>query len=111
MKMRSESDKSIEELELSKKVAEDELLSQQEVVKDAIWKLKEAMSLVQQQHSSSTETSKEILKSKKVKLGVREEELNDIKVKNPNPKQEAQMKENMKGRSIKSKQSGARPGS
>ena len=65
---------------------EDEFSSQQEVAKETIRKLEEALSLQQQQHSSSTETSNEILKSKNVKLGVREEELNDIKVKNPNPK-------------------------
>merc|ERR1712008_209523 len=58
MRMKNENDKSIDDLELSKKVAEDELLSQEEVAKEAIWKLEEAMLLQQQQHSSSTETSK-----------------------------------------------------
>ena len=74
-----ENDKSIEDLELSTKVAEDKFLSQQEVAKETIRKLEEAVSFVQQQHLSSTETSKEILKSIEVKLSVSEEELNNIK--------------------------------
>merc|ERR1712238_121461 len=63
------------------KVAEDELLSQEEVAKEAILKLEQEMTHQQQQHLSSTETSKEILKDMEVKQGVTEKELNDIKVK------------------------------
>merc|ERR1711957_705889 len=81
MRMKNENDKSIEDLELSKKVAEDELLSQEEVAKETIWKLEEAISLLQRQHLSSIETSKEILKDMEVKQGVTEKELNGIKVK------------------------------
>merc|ERR1712194_552507 len=80
-RMKNESDKSIEDLVLCKKVAEDELLSQEEVAKEEIWKVEEALSLVHQQHLSSTETSKEILKDMEVKQGVTEKKLNDIKVK------------------------------
>merc|ERR1712115_460343 len=47
MRMKSENDKSIEDLELSKRKAE-ELLSQQEVAKEKIRKLEEAMSIQQQ---------------------------------------------------------------
>merc|ERR1739844_557226 len=81
MRMKSENDESIEDLELSKKVAEDELLSQQEVAKAALVKLEEAMSVQQQQHSSYKERSNEILRGMQMKLGVTEKELNDIKVK------------------------------
>merc|ERR1712194_483384 len=80
-RMKNESDKSIEDLVLCKKVAEDELLSQEEVAKEEIWKVEEALSLVHQQHLSSTETSKEILKDMEVKQGVTEKKLNGIKVK------------------------------
>ena len=45
--MKNENDKSIEDLELSKRKAEDEHLSQQEVAKKTMWELKEAMSLRQ----------------------------------------------------------------
>merc|ERR1712115_28117 len=79
--MKSENDESIEDLELSRKVAEDEFLSQQEVAKATIVKLEEAMSVQQQQHSSYRERSNEILRDIQVKLGVTEKELNDIKVK------------------------------
>merc|ERR1712238_462581 len=44
-------------------------------------KLEHEMTHQQQQHLSSTETSKEILKDMEAKLGGREKELNDIKVK------------------------------
>merc|ERR1712156_513742 len=81
MRMKSENDRSIEEMELSKKVAEDEHLSEQELAKAALVKLEEAMLLQQQQHLSSAERSNEILRSMEVKLGVTEKELNDIKVK------------------------------
>ena len=57
MRLKSENDRSIEEMELSKKVAEDEHLSEQELAKAAIVKLEEAMSLQQQQHSYSTKRS------------------------------------------------------
>merc|ERR1712115_310324 len=79
--MKSENDESIEDLELSRKVAEDEFLSQQEVAKATIVKLEEAMSVQQQQHSSYRERSNEILRDMQMKLGVTEKELNDIKVK------------------------------
>merc|ERR1712194_192150 len=79
MKMKSENNKSIEDLELSKKAAEDECVSQQEVAKETIRKLEEAMSQQKQQHCSSTETFRDLLKSMEVKLSVREEELNDTK--------------------------------
>ena len=81
MRLKNENDRSIEEMELSKKVAEDEHLSEQELAKAAIVKLEEAMSLQQQQHSDSTKRSNDILRSMEVKLGVTEKELNDIKVK------------------------------
>merc|ERR1739844_409199 len=74
MRMKSEYDKSIEDLELSKRKAEGELLSQQEVAKEKIRKLEEAMSVQQELDSM-------LLKSIEVKLSAREEELNDIKVK------------------------------
>merc|ERR1712194_705261 len=51
-RIKSECDRIIEDMELSKKVAEDELLSQEEVAKETIWKLDVALSLQQQQHSS-----------------------------------------------------------
>merc|ERR1712194_767474 len=79
MRMIRENDKSIEDLELCKRMAEDELLSHKEVAKETILNLEEAMSLQKQQHLSSTETSKRLLKSMEVKLSVREKELNDIK--------------------------------
>lgn len=47
MRMKNENDKSIEDLELSKRKAEDEHLSQQEVAKKTMWELEEAMSLQQ----------------------------------------------------------------
>merc|ERR1712115_199492 len=81
MRMKSENDKSIEDLELSKRKAEDDHLSQQEVAKKTIWELEEAMSLQQQQHLSSTETYKELLRSMKVEVSVAEGMLNDSKVK------------------------------
>merc|ERR1739844_803245 len=74
MRMKSENDKSIEDLELSKRKAEGELLSQQEVANEKIRKLEEAMSVQQELDSM-------LLKSIEVKLSAREEELNDIKVK------------------------------
>merc|ERR1712151_891960 len=77
--MKIESDKSIEALELFKKAAEDEYLSEQEVAKEAMRKLEEAMSLKEEQHLSSTETSKELLESMEGNLSAREEELNDLK--------------------------------
>ena len=49
-RMKSENDKSIEDLELCKKVAEDEFLSQQEAAKEKIRKLEDAMALKMQQH-------------------------------------------------------------
>ena len=81
MRLKSENDRSIEEMELSKKVAEDEHLSEQELAKAAIVKLEEAMSLQQQQHSDSTKRSNDILRSMEEKVGVTEKKLNDIKVK------------------------------
>ena len=66
--MKNENDKSIKDLELSKRKAEDEHLSQQEVAKKTIWELEEAMSLQQQQHISSIETFKELLKSMEAEL-------------------------------------------
>merc|ERR1712113_1298457 len=60
--------------ELSKKVAEDEHLSQQEVAKEKMMQLEEAMSVQQQQHLSCWM----YLKSMEVKLGIRDAELNDI---------------------------------
>ena len=45
MRLKSENNRSIEEMELSKKVAEDEHLSEQELAKATIVKLEEAMSL------------------------------------------------------------------
>merc|ERR1712048_1395983 len=76
--MKIESDKSIEALELSKKAAEDEYLSEQEVAKEAMRKLEEAMSK-EEQHLSSREASKELLESMEGNLSAREEELNDLK--------------------------------
>merc|ERR1712115_588944 len=75
MGMKSEHDKSIGDMELSRRKAEDEFSSQQEVAKEKVRKLEEAMSLQQQQHLSSWM----YLQSVEVKLSVREEELNDIK--------------------------------
>merc|ERR1712151_212946 len=65
MEMKIETDKNIADLELSKKVAEEELLSEQEGVE-------EAMSVQEQQHLSSTEASKELLESMEVKFNARE---------------------------------------
>ena len=79
MRMISENDKSIEDLESRKRMAEDELLSHKEVARETILNLEEAMSLQKQQHLSSTETPKRFLKSMDEKLSVREKELNDIK--------------------------------
>jgi len=76
--MKSENDKSIEYLNLCKKVAEEKFLSRQEVSKDTIWKLEEAMSL-QKQHLYSIETSRQLLESMEVKLSVREKEQNYMK--------------------------------
>jgi len=59
--MKSENDKSIEYLNLCKKVAEEKFLSRQEVSKDTIWKLEEAMSL-QKQHLYSIETSRQLFR-------------------------------------------------
>ena len=81
MRMISENDKSIEDLESRKRMAEDELLSHKEVARETILNLEEAMSLQKQQHLSSTETPKRFLKSMDEKLSVREKELNDIKAK------------------------------
>merc|ERR1712019_67001 len=74
MKIQNENGKSSE-------AAEEEMVSQQEVAKEKIQKLEEAMSLQQQQHLSSIETSKERLRSMEMELSGREKELNDIKVK------------------------------
>merc|ERR1712238_327415 len=81
MRMEIENDKSIVDLELSKKLVEDEFLSQQEVTKETMQKLEGEMALQKQQHLSYTETSKEILKSMEMKLNVREKELNNIQSK------------------------------
>merc|ERR1712194_308684 len=82
MKIKSENEKSLEDLELSKKVAEHNFSSsQQEVAKEITQNIQEVMSLQQQQHLSSTEPSMELLKSMEVKRSVREKELNNIKVK------------------------------
>ena len=59
--MKSENDKSIEDLKLCKKVAEEKFLSRQEAAKETIWKLEEAMSLQKQQHLYSIETSRQLL--------------------------------------------------
>merc|ERR1712194_208212 len=99
MKMKSENDKSIENLKLCKKVAEDKFLSRQEVAKETIWKLEEAMSLQKQQHLYSIETSRQLLESMEVKLCVREKELNDI-IGN-----EMKMKDQMKLTSMRGKES------
>merc|ERR1712113_210653 len=77
IRMKSENDKGIEDLELSKKGAEDEHLSQQEVAKEKMMQLEEAMSVQQQQHLSCWM----YLKSMEVKLGIRDAELNAVKVK------------------------------
>merc|ERR1712238_476809 len=77
----NENDKSIVDLELSKKLVEDEFLSQQEVTKETMQKLEGEMALQKQQHLSYTETSKEILKSMETKLNVREKELNNVQSK------------------------------
>merc|ERR1712194_8723 len=80
MKIKSENEKSLEDLELSKKVAEHNFSSsQQEVAKEITQNIQEVMSLQQQQHLSSTEPSMELLKSMEVKRSVREKELNNIK--------------------------------
>ena len=68
-------------MELSKRKAEDEHLSQQEVAKKTIWELDKAMSLQQKHHLSSTETYKELLRSMEVKVSGAEEMFNDSKVK------------------------------
>ena len=81
MRMISENDKSNEDLESRKRIAEDELLSRKEVDRETILNLEEAMSLQKQQHLSSTETPKRFLKSMDEKLSVREKELNDIQAK------------------------------
>merc|ERR1712115_62773 len=78
MTIKTDNDKSIADLELSKKVAEDEFLSQQEVAKETIRKLEEAMALQKQQHLCYTQTSEEIVKSMEMKISAREMELNDI---------------------------------
>merc|ERR1712048_239186 len=81
MKMEIENAKRIEVLELSKKMAEDERLSQQELARETIRELEETISVQKQQHVSSTEASKELLESMERKLCAREKELDDIKVK------------------------------
>merc|ERR1712048_724509 len=81
MKMESEKAKSIEDLELCKKMAEDKFSSQQEVAKATIQKLEEAISVQKQQHISSTEKSKELLRNMEMKLCARAKELDEIKVK------------------------------
>jgi len=81
MKMEIENAKRIEVLELSKKMAEDERLSQQELARETIRELEETISVQKQQHVSSTEASKELLESMEGKLCAREKELDDIKVK------------------------------
>merc|ERR1739844_29035 len=68
MRILSENDESIEDLELSKKGAEDEFLSQQEVTKATIVKLEEAISVQQQQHSSYRERSNEMRKQWDMKI-------------------------------------------
>jgi len=93
MEMKIKNDKIIADLELSKKTAEDNFLSQQEVAKETIWKLEEAMSLQKQQHLFSTETSKEILKSMDTKLSGREKELNRIQSKCPQNEEELKERE------------------
>merc|ERR1712048_1073021 len=80
-RMKSEIDKSIEDLELSKKAAEAEFLLQQEEAKETIRNLEEAMSLQQQEHSSSAEISEELLNSTEVKLNAGKKELDDIQSK------------------------------
>merc|ERR1712151_230920 len=72
MKIQNENGKSIEEGEM-------EYVSQQEVAKEKIQKLEETLSLQQEQHLSSIETSKERLRSMDVELSEREKELNDLK--------------------------------
>merc|ERR1712085_169143 len=99
MKMISGNDKSIEEMESRKKMAEDEFSSHKEVANETIRKLEEAMSLQKQQHLSSSETSDKLLKSMEVKLCVREKDLNNIKEK------EVEMKDQMKLTSIRGKES------
>jgi len=81
MRMISEYDKSIEDLESCKRMSEDEILSHKEVARETILKLEEEISLQKQQHLSFTETPKRFLKSMYEKLSVREKELNDIQAK------------------------------
>ena len=91
--MKNENDKSIEDLELSKRKAEDEHLSQQEVAKKTMWELEEAMSLQQQQHLSSTEIYMELLRSMEVKVSGAEEMLNDSWVKCVQNEEELEQRE------------------
>jgi len=74
MELKSGNDKSIEHLKSSKKVTDDELFSQQGVVKETILRLEEEMPFQKQRHLSSQETSKEKLKTMETKLSVREKE-------------------------------------
>ena len=63
MELKSGNVKKIEHLKSSKKVTDDELFSQQGVVKETILRLEEEMPFQKQRHLSSHETSKEKLKS------------------------------------------------
>ena len=81
MGMISGNDKSIEDLDSRKRMAEDEPLYHKEVAKETTLNLEEAMSLQKQQHLSSTETPERFLKIMDEKLSVIENELNCIKEK------------------------------
>merc|ERR1712150_169204 len=74
-KLKSETDRVIEDLELTKKVAEDEHLSKQQAAKEKMLQLEKSMSVQQQQHLSCWM----LLKSMEVKLSAREAELNNLK--------------------------------
>ena len=80
MKLKMENGNSIEDLELSKKVAEDDFLLQQEIALKTVQKLEKAMTL-QKHHLSSTKRSKKLLKSMEVKLSVSKKELSSTQVK------------------------------
>merc|ERR1712232_423302 len=78
IEMKMENGKNILDLEFSKKLAEDEFLSEQEMAKETIQKLEESMSFQEQQRLSSTKVSNEFLEMEE-KVNVTEKGLNDMK--------------------------------
>ena len=65
-------------MEFHKKAAEDNVLSQQKIYVKKVQKLEKATTLQKQNHSPSTETSKETLKSMGINLSASQKYLNII---------------------------------